>query len=441
MMGPFQYVLTTGKEERGTNMKKTLAFLVVMVMALSLLFSVAAQAEETTVEFVIWGSDSRKAEYDRLFTPFTEQTGIKVNVNLVALEEIVAKLATQIVSGTAPDVVWLTEAQLPQFIATGNLEDISAIMEDEAYQFGDLFPNLTEKYIQDGKLYAVPFTSSPRVYFYNKDMFQAAGLEDPQDLVDKGEWTMDKMLESARAMTNKEQGAYGLSIMNYQSPNDWNILLDWTWSMGASFFDEDMTAVTINTPEGVNALQLYSDMIFQDGAQPLPGEQIDFASGKIGMTRNTISFQAQLKDVGFDWDIIPNPTGTDPEAPVAIGVAAYVVPKGAKNKDAAMRVIQYITSQESMSDSYLMNTFSPVRTSVLSSDKFLEGERPSARGKLMALLKPWDGKTRIYPNHDNYTAIDLKMKELMDLLYTQSCTMEELCQRIEAEVTPLLTEY
>lgn len=420
-------------------MKKTLAFLIVLAMSLSLLFSVTALAQDTTVEFVIWGSDSRKAEYDRLFEPFTKETGIKVNVNLVALEEIVAKLATQIVSGTAPDVVWLTEAQLPQFIATGNLEDISELMTDETYNFGDLFPGLTEKYIKDGKLYAVPFTSSPRVYFYNKDMFKAAGLVDPQDLVDKGEWTMDKMLECARAMINKEKGAYGLSIMNYQSPNDWNILLDWTWSMGASFFNEDMTKVTINTSEGVKALQMYSDMIFKDGAQPLPGEQIDFASGKIGMTRNTISFQAQLKDVDFDWDIIPNPTGTDPEAPVAIGVAGYVVPKGAKHKDAAVQVIKYITSEDSMSDDYLMNTFSPIRTSVLSSEKFLQGERPSSRGKLMALLKPWDGKTRIYPNHDNYTAIDLKMKELMDLLYTQSCSIEELCQRIETEVTPMLS--
>ncbi len=422
-------------------MKKTLTWLVLMVLSLSLLVVVPALAEDTTVEFVIWGSDSRKAEYDRLFVPFTEQTGIKVNVNLVALEEIVAKLATQIVSGTAPDVVWLTEAQLPQFIATGNLEDITEIMKDEAYDFGDLFPGLTEKYIKDGKLYAVPFTSSPRVYFYNRDMFSAAGLQDPQDLAEKGEWTMDKMLESAHMLTNKAKGEYGLSIMNYQSPNDWNILLDWTWCMGASFFDEDMTKVTINSPEGVKALQMYSDMIFKDGSQPLPGEQIDFASGKIGMTRNTISFQAQLKDVGFDWDIIPNPTGTDPDAPVAVGVAAYVVPKGAKNKDAAVEVVKYITTRESMSDDYLMNTFSPIRTSVLSSDKFLEGERPSARGKLMALLKPWDGKTRLYPVHDNYTAIDLKIKELMDLLYTQACSIEELCQRIETEVTPLLSDY
>ncbi|MEG0270209.1 MAG: sugar ABC transporter substrate-binding protein [Clostridia bacterium] len=422
-------------------MKKTLAFLVVLVLSLLMLTGVVALAEDTTVEFVIWGNDARKAEYDRIFTPFTEKTGIKVNVNLVALEETVAKLATQIVSGTAPDVVWLTEAQLPQFIATGNLEDISEIMGNEAYDFGDLFPGLVEKYIKDGKLYAVPFTSSPRVYFYNKDMFAEAGLQDPQELAEKGEWTMDKMLEYARAMTSKEKGTYGLSIMNYQSPNDWNILLDWTWSMGASFFDEDMTKVTINDENGIKALQMYSDMIFKDGSQPLPGEQIDFASGKIGMTRNTISFQAQLKDASFEWDIIPNPKGTALDAPIAVGVAAYVVPKGAKNKAAALQVIEYITSKESMSDNYLMNTFSPIRTSVLSSEKFLEGERPSPRGKLLALLAPWDGNTRLYPVHDNYTAIDLKIKEMMDLLYTQACPIEELCQRIETEVTPLLTDY
>lgn len=392
-----------------------------------------------TVRMVIWGSDERKASYDELFKAFTAETGIKVEINLVELESIVTKTSAQIAAGDSYDMVWMSEAMIPQMMNNGLLEDLGAVKTDPAYDYADLSQSLQATYEgPGGEVYAVSFTSSPRVWFYNKDLIAKTGLEDPLALAERGEWTYDKLVEYSRAIKGLGKGNYGFTIWNYQSPNDWNILLDWTWARGASFFDPDMTRCTINTPEGIAALEAYKACI-DEGLTPTADSSLDFASGQVGFSRNTISQKGTLGDVDFAWDILPNPTGGAKDAPVAVGVAAYVVPKGAPHKEAAIEAIKYITSKELMASDFLMGSFSPVRVSVLGSDKFLDqGEAPSAKALELAILDPMSGNTQVYPTCDNYDECDLKVKELLSAWYAGQYTTEQLAAEMETQCNAII---
>lgn len=445
-------------------MKKLLSVLLCMVMIIGLLTACGggqpatpnntagtsnnansgSNSEESlsgqTVSMVFWGNDDRKANFKKLLEPFTANTGINVEITLVPLEEIVTKTSAQIAAGQSYDLVWLTEAMLPQFIATGNLEDISVLMTDPEYNFADLSQSLVNNYIKDGKLYALPWTSSPRVWFYNKDLISKAGLTDPFELAAKGEWTYDKLFEYSKKISSLSASTYGFTIWNYQSPNDWNILLDWTWSQGASFFDEDMTKCTINTPEGIAALESYLNCI-KNGLTTTPDSSIDFASGQLGFTRNVASLKGTLKDVDFDWDILPNPVGPDKDAPVAVGVAAYAVPKGAPHKAAAIEVIKYITSAEIMADDFVMSSWAPTRISVLSSDKYLNQVKPTADHIQLALVDPMKGNTRLYPTCDHYDEADLKVKEILSAWYAgQYSSTAEMAADMEAQLNDILSK-
>ena len=168
---------------------------------------------------------------------------------------------------------------------------------------------------------------------------------------------------------------------------------------------------------------------------------LDFASGQIAFSRNTISQSGTLGDVEFKWDVVPNPKGSDEDAPVAVGVAAYVVPKGAPHKEAAIEAIKYITSKELMADDYLMSNFSPVRASVLGSDKFLDqGEAPSKEALELSILEPMTGNTRIYPTCDNYDECDLKVKELLSAWYAGQYTTEELVSEMETQCNAIIQQ-
>lgn len=394
-----------------------------------------------TVSMVIWGSDDRKSAYEELFADFTAETGINVEITLVELESIITKTSAQIAAGDSYDMVWMSEAMIPQMMNNGLLEDMSSVRDDADYDYADLSQSLQANYEgPNGEVYAISFTSSPRVWFYNKDLIAQAGLEDPLTLAQNGEWTYEKLFEYSQAVKDLNNGSYGFSIWNYQSPNDWNILLDWTWSNGASFFNEDMTECTINTPEGIAALNSYKDCIDQ-GLTPTADSSLDFASGQIAFSRNTISQSGTLGDVEFKWDVVPNPKGSDEDAPVAVGVAAYVVPKGAPHKEAAIEAIKYITSKELMADDYLMSNFSPVRASVLGSDKFLDqGEAPSKEALELSILEPMTGNTRIYPTCDNYDECDLKVKELLSAWYAGQYTTEELVSEMETQCNAIIQQ-
>ena len=394
-----------------------------------------------TVSMVIWGSDDRKSAYEELFADFTAETGINVEITLVELESIITKTSAQIAAGDSYDMVWMSEAMIPQMMNNGLLEDMSSVRDDADYDYADLSQSLQANYEgPNGEVYAISFTSSPRVWFYNKDLIAQAGLEDPLTLAQNGEWTYEKLFEYSQAVKDLNNGSYGFSIWNYQSPNDWNILLDWTWSNGASFFNEDMTECTINTPEGIAALNSYKDCIDQ-GLTPTADSSLDFASGQIAFSRNTISQSGTLGDVEFKWDVVPNPKGSDEDAPVAVGVAAYVVPKGAPHKEAAIEAIKYITSKELMADDYLMSNFSPVRASVLGSDKFLDqGEAPSKEALELSILEPMTGNTRIYPTCDNYDECDLKVKELLSAWYAGPYTTEELVSEMETQCNAIIQQ-
>ncbi len=392
-----------------------------------------------TVRMVIWGSDERKASYDELFKEFTAQTGINVEINLVELESIVTKTSAQIAAGDSYDMVWMSEAMIPQMMNNGLLEDVSAVKNDAEYDYADLSRSLQATYEgANGEVYAVAFTSSPRVWFYNKDLVAKTGLEDPLALAERGEWTYEKLTEYSRAIKALGKGNYGFSIWNYQSPNDWNILLDWTWAQGASFFDPDMTKCTINTPEGVAALDSYKACI-EEGLTPTADSSLDFASGQIGFSRNTISQKGTLGDVDFAWDILPNPSGGVKDAPVAVGVAAYVVPKGAPHKEAAIEAIKYITSKELVASDFLMGSFSPVRVSVLGSDRYLDqGEAPSAKALELAILDPMSGSTQVYPTCDSYDECDLKVKELLSAWYAGQYTTQQLAAEMETQCNAII---
>lgn len=394
-----------------------------------------------TVSMVIWGSDDRKSAYEELFADFTAETGINVEITLVELESIITKTSAQIAAGDSYDMVWMSEAMIPQMMNNGLLEDMGSVRDDADYDYADLSQSLQANYEgPNGEVYAISFTSSPRVWFYNKDLIEQTGLEDPLTLAKNGEWTYEKLFEYSQAVKDLNNGSYGFSIWNYQSPNDWNILLDWTWSNGASFFNEDMTECTINTPEGIAALNSYKDCIDQ-GLTPTADSSLDFASGQIAFSRNTISQSGTLGDVDFKWDVLPNPKGTDEDAPVAVGVAAYVVPKGAPHKEAAIEAIKYITSKEMMADDYLMSNFSPVRASVLGSDKYLDqGEAPSKAALELSILEPMTGNTRIYPTCDNYDECDLKVKELLSAWYAGQYTTEELVGEMETQCNTIIQQ-
>jgi len=396
----------------------------------------------THIRLSIFGDDARKVALEKIFQGFTDKTGVTVEVVIVPSAEIGQKLAMQIASKTPPEFAWLSERNMPQFLGNNLLEDISALYDDPDYNISDFNPFLLESLKKDGKLYGIPFSIGTRVFYYNKDLFAAKNLPNPGDLYAEGKWTWDEMIKLAEQVTDPSQGIYGLSLFSLYDQKDWLHFYDMLWSHGADFFNSDCSEMIINSPEGIETFQMFSDLIFKSQVHIKPGDQITFETGKIAMDREVISYSSRLRAQNeFDWDIVPNPVGPAGEdVPHVTGVASYHIPKGCKHFNEALAALAYITSAEVMRSEYLFTSFPSPRVSVLSDPHYPDAfkGKPSAESLTNAFIKPMAGKLRVFPTPPNYDAVDVAIRKYLDMFFAQSGSVENILNQMKEEVDPLL---
>lgn len=399
---------------------------------------VETNKEDVKLQLAIWGDDGRKKMMEDIVKGYTDQNPhVSVEILLIPFDQFQQKMSIMLASRTAPDVTWLAERMIPQFASSGQLVDISAIKSDADYDFGDLFDSSMDIYKDGSKLYGVPFTNPPKVLFFNKTLFKEKGLTDPIELAKAGQWNYEKFEETAKALTDKSQGIYGMHLFSVNGWKNWqDALIDTIWSYGADIFNADQNKFVLNSPEGEQVMQFLMDNI-QSGVHPSPGDQITFETGKLGMSRQNFSYVNNARKIAdFEWDIAPMPKGPA-DAPVGIGLAGYSVMEGTDHPEESMALLKYLTSKETMTK--LAGTFAPNRRSVLSSDAFINsGSSPSADGIQAALIDPMNAGVRLQVSHENWQQIDVKIQTTMEYLYAGNTSVKDVLKKMEEEVAPLV---
>lgn len=425
-------------------MKKLLSLLLVLVMVCSMIVC-SASAEEAKKDFdgakivvSMWGDNARKEMYDPIFAPFEEEYNIDVEIEVYTNAEYATKVLTEIAGGNGPDVVWLTERYYPMFVSAGVISEMNGLMTDPDYNYSDLSASLMENYMLDGNLMSVPFSASGLAFFYNATLFKEAGLETPMELYQKGEWTISKMLEAARILTDKDKGIKGLSLVQTVDPTNWPPMLNFFWALGADLFTPDTSACIVNDEAGIAALQLYKDLMFTEKCCVVPGEMATFESGQLAMYPGNASESANYQNVDFEWDYICYPASDEGVMNNVVGVASYSIMNTTKNYDAAYEVVKYVTGHEIMEQ--LAKTFAPPRQSIKNSEAYLNitETMPTPEGRKAVFLDIFDGNTRTYPATVNWNEINEVGKQCFDMLYTGNVSAEDVAAKLDSEINALL---
>ncbi|MBD0378778.1 ABC transporter substrate-binding protein [Paenibacillus sedimenti] len=399
--------------------------------------SAKAPAKDVKLTFSIWGNDMHKKMYEGLIEKYRKtHPNVSVEIMTIPGTDYQQKLSVMMASRTAPDVIWLMERAIPQFMNAGQLEDISSIKSDSAYKADDLIPSTLELVSQGEKLYGIPFSTPPNMIYYNKKLFQEKGLKTPGELYKEGNWTYDEMTKAATAIAQPDKGIYGVNLIR---PGGWNP--SWTeslqtlvWAYGADFFSKDGKSFTLNTKQGEQALQTFSDAMFKSKIHPKPGDQTTFESGKIAMQQELFSYMGKAKAVkDFEWDIAPMPKGPGGQG-TTLGYAAYFVTKGNPNVEEAKEFVKFLSNPENMT--VTSQYFVPSRKSVLGSEDFLK-QGPSPESVKIAVLDQM-AQARVRQGYPNFQKIDEKMRLNFDTIYTQSAPIPDILKRMEQDVTPVL---
>jgi multiple sugar transport system substrate-binding protein len=281
-----------------------------------------------------------------------EETHPDIKVKMVYTESNEGadqKLLTAVAGGNPPDVALFDRFKIGSWAAQESLTDLTEMAELDGVTEDLYYQYAWDEANYQGKLYGLPYSTDSRLLYYNKNHFEEAGL-DPENPPK----TIQELEIAAEKLTKKDGNRFSQIGLIPWYGQGW--LYGWGWSFGGDFFDEDTGTVTANDPKIVEALQWMSDFGQKYNVEDIAGFESSagtaamdpFISGQISMKVDgnwTISAINKYKpDLNYGVTPIPTPTGTD--FTTWSGGIGIVIPKGAKNVEAAWEFVKYFGTEE-----------------------------------------------------------------------------------------------
>lgn len=270
-----------------------------------------------------------------------ENPGITVDVTTLPYADYFTALQTDLAAGTTADVFDIEYATYPTYQASGAFAPLEGV--DTSVYRGDI----AAAYQTDGVSYALPTSFSTVVLYFNKDLFDAAGLEYPTS-----DWTWEDEKAAAEALTDAGAGVWG----DYQ-PISYYEFYKALVQAGGQFLSDDGTSVAFDSPEGIAAAEW---LVGKSGTTMPTAEQgagtPDFdtalwADGKLAMWHSGIWMFGAAADSTFAWDIAVEPG--DAANASAVFSNAVVVSASSGEKEAAQKFAEFLTSSQVMVDTRL----------------------------------------------------------------------------------------
>ncbi len=263
---------------------------------------------------------------------------IQVTLNLVP--DYDTKLQTSLAGGAPPDIFYVDSFRLPDLAAAGALLPIG----DQMTNVDDFYPSLRDAFTVDGVFYCPPKDFSTLALEYNIDLFDAAGLAHPT-----ADWTWEDLRAAAEALTNKDAGVVGFAI----NP-DFARWIAFLYQAGGEVTTPDFSAMTLNTPEALTAIEFYVGLVRDGVAAPAsdldsgwPGEAFGKARAAMTMEGNWIVPYLKDQFPNLNYGVTELPSGPAGKATMAFTVC-YGVAANGRNTEAATKVVDYLTGPVGM---------------------------------------------------------------------------------------------
>jgi len=269
------------------------------------------------------------------------------------------KILTDIGAGTPPDVILLDAEMIPSFVEGNYLTDlnpfISRLSRDgvSGTNLNEYFPVLVDIFRSGRSLYALPKDTSPIGIFYNKKVFDEAGIPYPPA---EG-WTMEEFAETARVLSKDTDGDGKNDVWGFGFPSWVGVVVPILWASGGEVFSPDFLQVSgyLNSDLNVETYSFYMDLLSK-GYAPTPQEASAlggagslFYTGKVGMIITGRWFNVSVKGQiarGADLEVgattLPF-ASLDSKATVTYA-SGWAVPAAASDKTGAVKLAAWLSS-------------------------------------------------------------------------------------------------
>ncbi|MER3417542.1 MAG: sugar ABC transporter substrate-binding protein [Chloroflexota bacterium] len=288
--------------------------------------------------YAFWDANQQPAVEKQIAAFEASHPGIKVEPQVTPWADYWTKLQTSLGGGAGFDVFWSNGPNFPVYASQGAFEPLD--VDASAYP-----KSLVDLYTYNGKLYGAPKDFDTIAMFYNKSLFDKAGVAYPT-----ADWTWDDLRTAAKKLTITSGGQtsqWGFAA----TPASQSVFLNLIYQNGGSVFNADGTKSMLAEPAACEALKfLYS--IQQDGSSPSAADQQAnswdltqlFGSGKIAMYFGGSWMVKPFHEASPSIDVAPLPKGKQ-RASIIHGLG-QVVWSGGTHKDTAKQFVAFLATKE-----------------------------------------------------------------------------------------------
>lgn len=322
--------------------------------------------EGAEIEIAYWeGSTSDKEAWDELIANLQkDHPEIKIIPQTYPSSDFRDMLDTRIAGDDWPDVMRYTYQRLGKFKQAETMLDLTPYMSQESLD--DVSPAFLSACTYQGKLIAMPHHTDTVAMFYNKRMFEEAGIRIPTSVEDGYTW--EELTDIARTLKEKYDLPYAFG--GIWENNSGYRYLPFLYMNGGSVLNEAQDTVTMDSPEVLEAIKLYEDWRKEDLIANTAFSGASTANSLFVAEQIAFDFAGSWhcsymqENMGDKWGMTYMPvrngkTGSD------MGGNAVFAYAGTKYPKAAAIVVDYITNKENMKKFCETGAFIPVRTSLL----------------------------------------------------------------------------
>lgn len=278
---------------------------------------------------------------------------IEIQMDVMGWDVLSQKLPPAIATDTSPDMVLMIGDLVPQYTANDSFQSMDDFWSVTGLKEESYLENVLELGKFDGSYYALPMQFNLIYLYWNKALFEAAGLDPNTPPA-----TMTELSEYAELLTDTSKNQYGLALPVKGAPQYWSSFF---WNNGGELFNLKDKESQLDSPENIATLEWFKSMS-DKGVSPIgsTGGELDnlFMSGNLAMIINGPWLINGIKSNDIDFGITAPPKGSERQQVIA-GDIGFCIPSGVDEtqKKAAYEFIKYWMSDEIIKEWSMRNGF------------------------------------------------------------------------------------
>ena len=322
-------------------------------------FALASAASAQTVRVTVAEYSSKTGAYfEKAATEFeAANPGSDIQIEVVPWDVLQQKLTTDISGGANADLAIIGTRWLIDYVS----QEVAAPLDDYITpefkaRFIDTFLSPS---VMDGKTYGLPIAASARAMYYNKALFEQAGITAPP-----ANW--DEVKAAAEKIKALGGDSYGFGLQGKEIETDVYFYYAF-WSQGGELIDADGTS-GLDSEAAYKAAAIYKDLIdnglTEPGVTSLNREDVQnlFKQGRIGMMITAPFLSNQIKEEAPDlqYGVTAIPAGPDGDRGTYGVTDSIILFENSENKEAAWKFLDYIFTTDKRAEFDENEGFLPV---------------------------------------------------------------------------------